>query len=487
MKKLFTFAQQVRLYAALCLGLALAGCGGSGDKPAPSDEQPRMAAAAQAVETGPGNGVIIGSREQQITDLYWWLLGRKPDEVGLLFWTLSPLSIDAIAAGLQRSAELSAQHGWNELGANTRNKIWVDAGSTEAKQDGSERYPFRTLAAAAKSVKSAGTTVYVKPGVYEGGFRTDADGAETAKDGSDGRIYWISTLRWGARIVPSSTGTKDADSSTGWTNTGDYVQIIGFEIDGTKSGVAGFDNWRQGIYTGGGHSTVRENYVHDIGRWFSCSSGAGGAAINLDAYQHGGQVEAIGNWVRDIGQTGPGCNRIQGIYVSSSGSVINNVVYRAGDGAAIHLYHEASNVKVINNTVAAANVGIVVGTGGYRDARVEHKDSLIYNNIVYDNEIGIEEYVAKDGIMGVNYYRNNLVSSNGRDWGPMRNQRGDTLSGDPAFVSYARTRLLPNFHLDAGSDAIGTGTTTLAHDTDFDGRQRDTPNATCVGAYEHAR
>jgi hypothetical protein len=232
---------------------------------------------------------------------------------------------------------------------------------------------------------------------------------------------------------------------------------------------------------------VRENYVHDVGRWYSCSSGAGGAAINIDAYKRGGESDAIGNWVRDIGQTGPGCNRIQGIYVSSSGSVINNVVYRAGDGAGIHLYHEASNVRVVNNTVAAANVGIVVGTGGYRDTKVEHKDSLIYNNLLYDNNVGIEEYVAKDGVMGVNYYKNNLLAGNRRDWGSMRNDRGDARSGDPAFVNYTRTRLLPNFHLAAQSDAIGTGTTSNAHDTDFDGHQRTTPDAVCIGAYEHAR
>jgi hypothetical protein len=486
MKKLCTLALKVRIHAWLCLGaaLSLTACGGSGGTTA-AGEQPQLAAVSQAGDTPPG--VVAGSREQQVIDLYWWLLGRQPDDTGLLFWTQSNLSIDAIAAELQRSPELSAQHGWNALGSGTRIKIYVDAAATGDKPDGSEGNPYRTLVAAAKAVKSAGTTVYVRPGVYEGGFKTNTNGAETAKDGSDGRIYWISTLRWGAKIVPSTSATKDADNTTAWTNSGDYVQIIGFEVDGSKSGVAGYDNWRQGIYTSGSRSTVRENYVHDIARWYPCSNGAGGAAINIDAYQRGGLSDAIGNWVRDIGQTGPGCNRIQGIYVSSSGSVINNVVYRAGDGAAIHLYHEASNVKVVNNTVAAANVGIVVGTGQYRNAKIEHKDSLIYNNIVYDNNVGIEEYVAKDGVMGVNYYKDNLLAKNGRDWGAMRNDRGDARSGDPAFVNYARSRLLPNFHLAALSDAIGTGTTSYAHDTDFDGRKRVTPDATCIGAYEHAR
>jgi hypothetical protein len=487
MKKLCTFARVVRLPAWLCLGLtlSLAGCGSGGaDAPA---QQPQLAAVAQAVGVPAPTPVDGGSREQQVIDLYWWLLGRQPDDIGLQFWVNSSLGIDAIAAELLRSPELASQHGWNQLGSGTHTSIFVDAAATGDKPDGTERNPYKTLAAAAKAAKSAGTTVYVKPGIYEGGFRTDADGAETAKDGSDGHIYWVSTLRWGAKIVPSTTATRDADSTTAWTNTGDYVQIIGFEVDGMKSSQAGYDNWRQGIYTSGTHSVVRENYVHDVGRWYSCASGAGGAAINIDAYDRGGQSDAISNWVRDIGQNGPGCNRIQGIYVSSSGSVINNVVYRVGDGAGIHLYHEANTVKVVNNTVAAANVGIVVGTGQYRGKAVEHKDTLVYNNIVYDNNVGIEEYVAKDGIMGVNYYRDNLLAKNGRDWGAMHNDRGDVRGGDPAFVNYARTRLLPNFHLAAQSDAIGTGTTSYAHDTDFDGRKRATPNATCIGAYEHTR
>jgi hypothetical protein len=167
--------------------------------------------------------------------------------------------------------------------------------------------------------------------------------------------------------------------------------------------------------------------------------------------------------------------------------VINNVVYRAFKGAAIHLYHEATNVRVINNTVAASNVGILVGTGGYRKDKVEHKDSLIYNNIAYDNYIGIEEYVARDGIMGINYYRNNLVAQNTRDWGPMKNVYSDTQIGSPAFVAYEKTRLVPNFHLASQSAAIGKGTTSFAHDTDFDGRARNGGDGSCIGAYERSQ
>jgi hypothetical protein len=466
------------------LALLLAGCSGGG----PESNNPRteLASSVQVGKQFTATGTTMIPTEEQIAELYWWILGRKPDESGLRFWKQSGLSLEAVAVELQRSPELVSQHGWSQLGANTRNKIYVDAAASAERADGTEQNPYKTLAAAAKAVKNPSTTVFVKPGIYEGGFRTTIDGTSTIEGGYDGRIYWISTRRWGAKIVPASSSTKEADNTTAWTNTGDYVHIIGFEVDGSRSVDPSRDNWRQGIYTSGTRSAIRENYVHDIARWYPCSGGEGGAAINIDAHAKGGESDAIGNWVRDIGQPGDECIRLQGIYVSSSGSVINNVVYRAFKGAAIHLYHEANKVRVINNTVAASNVGIVVGTGGYRKEKVEHKDSLIYNNIAYDNNIGIEEYVAKDGIMGINHYRKNLLSQNTRDWGSMKNTAGDTQIGSPAFVSYAKSKLLPNFHLASQSAAIGSGTPVYPRGTDFDGRERSMPSAPCIGAYEHS-
>jgi hypothetical protein len=485
MNKLVTLASDSRIFAWLCCSVAalLTACGGGASDG--NGQQPKLAAYSQAVSKPVGDIAVPGSREEQIADLYWWILGRKPDDGGLQYWAQSGLSVDEIAFNFKRSREHVDQHAWDSMGQHTQNKIYVDASSTAEKPDGTERNPYKTLAAAAKAVKRPGTTIFVKPGIYEGGFRTDTDGTAPGADGTDGGIYWVSTLRWGAKIVPASSTTNQFDNTTAWTNTGNYVQIIGFEVDGSRSGDAAFDNWRQGIYTSGTRSVIRDNYVHDVARWCLCSSGKGGAAINIDAHQNGGLSDAISNWVRDIGQHGDGCNRIQGIYVSSSGSVINNVVYRVIDGAAIHLYHEANRVKVINNTVAASNVGIVVGAGGYRGLKVEHKDSLIYNNIAYDNYIGIGEFVDRDGIMGINDYKNNLVAKNTHDWGKMTNLYSETQTADPAFIGYSKTKQVPNFHLASPSAAISNGTSTYAHETDFDGRGRGALHGSCIGAYEH--
>jgi hypothetical protein len=479
MKKLVTLVSDVGFNFWLCCmaALMLTACGGgASDK---NEQAPQFAAQstnAGAVPTPASDP----TREEQLRELYWWILGREPDATGLQFWLQSSLRPEQIELLLKRSPELDSQLNWSSIGAKTENKIYVDAAATGDKADGSERNPFKTLAAAAKAVKPS-TTVYVKPGIYEGGFRTATNGAASV-GGKDGGIYFVSTLRWGAKIVPASSSTNEFDNTTAWTNAGDYVHIIGFEVDGSLSSDSRYDNWRQGIYTSGTRSVIRDNYVHDVARWYTCSSGLGGAAINLDAHKRGGLSDAVSNWVRDIGKAGQGCNRVQGIYASSSGSVINNVVYRVVSGAAIHLYHEANNVKVINNTVAASNVGVVIGAGGYRGQVVENKDSCIYNNIAYDNYIGIQEYVSQGGVLGVNHYRNNLVAKNTRNWDSMRNPYIETKTGDPSFIDYSTNKLLPNFHIGPRSAAISNGTAELAlQETDFDGRKR----AMSIGAYEY--
>lgn len=425
-------------------------------------------------------------REQQIRDLYWWILGRGADEEGVQHWLASPLSIEQIAFNLKGSAELIGLHGWEGIGINTRNKIYVDASATGRTPNGSIDNPYRTLAEAARAVKPS-TTIYVRPGTYEGGFRTTTHGTPSVGNVDNG-IYWISTVRWGAKIEPAPRSTRPFDATTAWTNTGDYVQILGFEVDGSKSrDTTSYNNWRQGIYTSGYKSVVRDNYVHDVARWAPCT-GAGGAAINIDAYQRGGKGEAVGNWVQDIGHTGTGCNRIQGIYISSSGRVVNNVVYRAIAGGALHLYHDARDVDVIGNTVAASGFGIVVAAGGSRakDKKTVAENIRVLNNIAYDNYYGVVEFVDSktNGQMGINYYRNNLVTKNKLNWHGMRNAESNTQTRDPAFVGYANNKLLANFHLASGSGAIGNASLVGAYPTDFDGRER-TGEQYCIGAYEY--
>jgi hypothetical protein len=328
---------------------------------------------------------------------------------------------------------------------------------------GTKTAPFKTLARAAKAVTKAGTTVWVAPGTYAGSIKTTVSGTAAS------RIYWVSTTKWGAKVIPSGT------ANTIWDNRGSYVNIVGFDIDGsTKSTVT------HGVYTGGSYSVIQENHVHHIAKTASCNS-AGGSAIGVDSYYHGVMNDVIGNTVNDIGPSG--CKYIQGIYVSTSGSVKNNLVYRVGE-AAIHLWHDANHVTITNNTVTSSHYGIIVGGGNFYFTTAGDNYTVVNNNIVYGNTYGISE----QGTTGKNNsYSNNLVTSNSGYNISLKNglTAKNTVSSNPLFVAYSTTAATPNFHLTTSSPAIGRGIATGALPTDIDGKPRNATTGYDIGAYQH--
>lgn len=326
--------------------------------------------------------------------------------------------------------------------------------------------PFKTIAAAA-AVARPGTTVCVAPGDYEGGFRTNASGAAGAP------IYYVSSRRWAARIVPPTISRSD----TAWDNRGSFIHIVGFHIDG--SAAQGGVPWTHGIYNGGSYAVVRNNWVHHIAMAARCTT-AGGSAIGVDSYYRGVQADVLANLVHDIGP--PGCRYIHGIYVSTTGTVKNNVVYRVA-GAAIHLWHDAHDVIVTNNTVSNAQSGIIVGAGDYYLGRRPNDHTIVASNIVVCNQMGISE----QGNTGSgNRYSHNLVYANtdydyrlknGLEPLASINAAPDFLGEDACAVS--------DFRLRSNSAAIGAGSAWFAHPSDFDGKRRDAATGYDIGAYQH--
>ena len=330
---------------------------------------------------------------------------------------------------------------------------------------GTSEWPFRSLARAARAVR-AGTTVYVAPGAYHGGFRTNANGK------ADARITYISTTRWGARIVPP----PNSRTRVAWDNRGNYVDVIGFEIDGRsyRDGV----RWTHGIYNGGSYDSIRHNYVHHIAQKINCTSG-GGAAIGIDSYYRGVKSDVLANLVHDIGPAG--CHYVQGIYVSTSGSVKNNVIYRVAE-AGIHLWHDANRVVITNNTVTESNTGIIVGGGNFYHTKGPNDHTLVYSNIVYGNKMGISE----QGRTGKNNsYRNNLVYRNARFNWRLKNglTHSGTVSSPPLFVGEDTTQ--PDLKPSRSSPAVGQASPTHAASTDFDGRARNARTGYDIGAFQH--
>jgi hypothetical protein len=331
---------------------------------------------------------------------------------------------------------------------------------------GTKTAPFQTIARAARAILP-GTTVHVAPGTYAGGFKTTISGTASA------RIYFVSTTKWGARIVPPANSVN----STAWDNRGNYVDIIGFQVDGTTSQSG--TKWLHGIYNGGSYDMIKNNWVHHIAKTTPCTS-AGGSAIGVDSYYRGVKTDVIGNLVHDIGPVG--CTFVQGIYISTSGSVKNNVVYRVAEGA-IHLWHDATDVIITNNTVTASNTGIIVGGGDYYFTTAGNNNTIVANNIVYDNAMGISEQ-GKTGTS--NRYSNNLVYQNPTYNYSLKNglQPTSAVSAVPGFVSYTRTGT-PDLHLSSTSPAIAKGTATNALGFDFDGKPRNATTGYDIGAFQH--
>jgi parallel beta-helix repeat protein len=225
---------------------------------------------------------------------------------------------------------------------------------------------------------------------------------------------------------------------------------------------------------------IQGNHIHHIARSVACTS-AGGSAIGVDSYYHGVKSDIVSNVVNDIGPAG--CTYVQGIYVSTSGTIKNNLVYRVG-AVGIHLWHDATDVVITNNTVTASNFGMVVGGGDFYYTSAGANNVYVANNIIYDNKYGISE----QGTTGKNNrYVNNLVFQNPTYNISLRNGlvATGTISSNPLFKAYSRTAATPDFHLSTSSPAIGRGIATNAYPTDLDGKPRNATTGYDIGAYQH--
>lgn len=279
----------------------------------------------------------------------------------------------------------------------------------------------------------------------------------------------MSDIKWGAKIIAPNTS-----ASSIWTNHGSYVTISGFEIDGSTTTSGTF---RIGIYSDGTEITYRDNHVHNVGNKNVCASN-GGAGLNSDASKMGVNTQIYNNVIHNIGPAGCG-TWYHGIYLSTSGTIKNNIVY-ANVGGGIHMWHDATRVDVINNTTFANGFGIIVGSNGFFNKPANPGDYFnVMNNIVANNTI---QGISEQGTTGThNLYKNNLVWNNNKNW---QHQNGTvdtgTINADPQFVNAAAH----DFHLKESSPAIDSGVQTYAPALDIEGNVRPQGDSVDIGAYE---
>jgi hypothetical protein len=338
------------------------------------------------------------------------------------------------------------------------------APSGNDSNDGTQTSPFATIKKAANAA-TPGTTIHVAPGTYPAPLVTNSSGTASA------RITYISDVKWGAKITLNSTDTPPAV----WYNTGNYVDIQGFNIS-AGSGVY------NGILYEGSSVRIIGNRVHDLGG-ASCHSGAG---INDNTYTiH--DIEIIGNVVDNIGPQSI-CNQIQGIYYSNyKGYIANNIVSNVA-GYGIHCWHACNNVIIANNLVFSNRTGGIVIGAGDAPGGVTTDDSIVSNNIAINNAgYGIREYEypGQNTIGTNNRFLNNIVYGNSSDGFSLLNGNHDqnTMKANAQFVNYQPDGS-GDYHLKPTSPAIDAGTSIGAPTDDMDGVPRPQGKGYDIGPYE---
>jgi len=329
---------------------------------------------------------------------------------------------------------------------------------------GTSQAPFQTIRRAAAMASAPGTIVRVAPGVYASGSAIYSQYAGTATS----RIVFVSDVPWAAKIVVS--GTQQA-----WYNSGDYVDIVGFDVTNTSSsGSLGIDNF-------GSYTRIIGNHVHNIAEW-GCPSN-GGAGIDDHNYTASGD-DVIGNVVDHIGPP-TDCRWVQGIYHSNRGGHIwNNITY-ASSGYGIHCWHADTDVVIANNLVFSNRTGGVVFGAGDAPGGVTTDNMVVTNNIALANAgFGIREL----GLLGAHNQvdHNDAYNNASGAYGMINgNVATNALSVDAQFVNWQAAGG-GDYHLRASSPLTNVGTSLGAPSTDYDGNARPQGQGFDIGPYEFA-
>jgi hypothetical protein len=333
---------------------------------------------------------------------------------------------------------------------------------------------------------NAGDVLHFQAGTY-GCINTNRTGTSSA------RIRYVSDVTWAAKI--SCSGLYGWQNGTGSnTRTADYVDIVGFEIQGTTGGCEGISNF-------GAFAYIHGNYVHDfLGQNATTCSTQGGGGIVLrnngnpstvahDSVVDGNIIDNIGKG--DDGTIGHSCITIHGIYMASPRQTATNNIISRACAWGIHMFHDTYQDVVSNNVIINNYHGgiIVSASDGFTN-----NNTTVNNNIVANNqgEAPIEERWGQTGSSNV-YYNNMMWGNTGGNAyyfanGPRTNS--GLLSGsNSTFVSYNSSAKLGDFHLASGSAAIGGGSkncasgglTACVPTTDFEAKAVSNPPP--IGAY----
>ena len=262
---------------------------------------------------------------------------------------------------------------------------YVDPNGSDSN-GGSQASPFETITYAA-TIAKAGDTVYVDDGTYPETIKFPNSGTSGAP------ITFEAVNMQGAKIDGTGNNTVNLDGQS-------YINIIGFEVTADQNSFCI-------VSTGGSHTIVENNLVHDCG--------ASGIQLNQGDYR-----TIQGNTVYRCA-----------FYSDLDGSGISIYEPVASDSALGFHNVVANNISYANNNLAGAvsdGEGIIIDdTQHTQDGGTPYTEpTLVQNNLVYGNGgMGIKAYYSDYVTVRNNTsYWNHLRSDQYTWWGELGDEYG---------------------------------------------------------------
>ncbi|HXT02509.1 MAG TPA: fibronectin type III domain-containing protein [Elusimicrobiota bacterium] len=378
------------------------------------------------------------------------------------------------------------------LTTKARAATYYVANSGSDSSSGAIGTPFRTIAHGI-SVLAAGDTLYLRAGTYPetllGPFPSGTSSAPIT-----------------VAAYPGETATIAPTSSVGdmWKiATASYITIDGLIMDGT--------NVTQAIIFLGAGDATSAHYIVVKNSTLKNSQGQGVLLTSMADHN-----SFINDKIFKNGATNP---RIHGLYIEGSYNLVDHCDIYGNSGLGVNVYNgyagASANYNVVsNNTVhdnssastgsrqgiglssGAGNTafnnilwnngsGIVVGTN---DGTTPATNARVYNNTIYNNNVGAGRYgiyLTSNGSGAV--VQNNIafdnLDGNIVNGGQSVATIASNVTVDPLFVNAAGL----NFQLLAGSPAIDKGVNLSAQGVTVDiaGTARPQGAAYDIGAYEY--
>jgi Right handed beta helix region len=306
-----------------------------------------------------------------------------------------------------------------------------------------------------------------------------------------------------------SIGSNDQyiPAGTSWTNpvmiasySNEIAQVLSLSVQGTAQYII-FKN----LIVDSGKTLGDQIYIGFGGGYarflnVECRNSLGSACVQWPP--HGiGHNEYIGGKVHDSGTL---ANNDHGFYLGSSYNLIDGVEIYSNCCFGIQIYtgdsHVATSNTIRNNvihnndTCGSGRGGILVGNAA---------DTLVYNNIVYNEEEAINAYksssntqiynntlynnstfgigVQDSSVTGAKIKNNIVYQGSGIYDSGSGTIISNNLLTDPKFINPSAH----NFSLQAGSSAIDRGVAISAVPNDFGGMPRPQGAGYDIGAYEY--